>query len=93
MEGEPIAQAKRAIEACLAVLSETDLFGIARREEFQARLLALAQTATTLAAPSAWKRGLDVWGREPDGFDYMRSLRQEFDPRRTLNPGRFAGFL
>jgi glycolate oxidase FAD binding subunit len=61
--------------------------------EAQEVLLTLAQTATILAAPSAWKRGLDVWGREPQGFDYMRSLRQQFDPRRTLNPGRFARFL
>jgi len=64
-----------------------------RLAEAQTVLLALADTATILAAPSAWKRGLDVWGRHPDGFDYMRSLRQEFDPQRTINPGRFAGFL
>jgi glycolate oxidase FAD binding subunit len=64
-----------------------------RLAEAQAVILVLADTATILTAPSAWKRGLDVWGRHPDGFDYMRSLRQEFDPNRTINPGRFAGFL
>jgi glycolate oxidase FAD binding subunit len=64
-----------------------------RLAEAQMVLLALADTATILAAPPAWKSGLDVWGRHPDGFDYMRSLRQEFDPHRTINPGRFAGFL
>jgi glycolate oxidase FAD binding subunit len=53
----------------------------------------LAETATILAAPSAWKRGLDVWGRTPDGFAVMKALREEYDPTRTLNPGRFAGFL
>lgn len=61
--------------------------------EMQAILLALAETVTILNAPPAWKRGIDVWGRLPDGFEVMRSLRQEFDPTRTINPGRFAGFL
>ena len=64
-----------------------------RLAEAQAVLLGLADTATILAAPTAWKRGLDVWGRLPDGFDVMRALREEFDPARTINPGRFAGFL
>jgi glycolate oxidase FAD binding subunit len=53
----------------------------------------LAETATILAAPTAWKRDVDVWGRIPDGLDVMKSLRAEFDPTRTVNPGRFAGFL
>jgi glycolate oxidase FAD binding subunit len=59
----------------------------------QGRLLGLADTATILAAPPAWKHGIDVWGRLPEGFDVMRSLREQFDPKRTINPGRFAGFL
>ena len=61
--------------------------------EVQAILLGLADTATILAAPPSWKRGIDVWGRLPEGFDVMRSLREQFDPKRTINPGRFAGFL
>jgi glycolate oxidase FAD binding subunit len=59
----------------------------------QMRLLGLAETATILAAPPDWKRGIDVWGRLPEGFDVMRALREQFDPQRTINPGRFAGFL
>jgi glycolate oxidase FAD binding subunit len=56
-------------------------------------LLGLAETVTILAAPPSWKQGIDVWGRLPEGFDVMRSLRTQFDPERTINPGRFAGFL
>jgi glycolate oxidase FAD binding subunit len=56
-------------------------------------LLGLADTVTIMAAPPSWKQGIDVWGRLPDGFDVMRSLREQFDPKRTINPGRFAGFL
>ena len=61
--------------------------------EIQSILTALADTTAILAAPPDWKRGLDVWGSLPDGFEVMRSLRQQFDPGRVLNPGRFAGFL
>jgi glycolate oxidase FAD binding subunit len=64
-----------------------------RLAEVQALLLGLSDTATILAAPSPWKQGLDVWGRLPEGFEVMESLRAEFDPARTVNPGRFAGFL
>lgn len=64
-----------------------------RLAEAQSVLLALADTATIIAAPPSWKRGLDVWGRVPDGIAVMRSLREQFDPNRTLNPGRFAGFI
>jgi glycolate oxidase FAD binding subunit len=59
----------------------------------QGVLLGLADTATILAAPPSWKDGIDVWGRIPEGFEVMRSLREQFDPQRTINPGRFAGFL
>ena len=64
-----------------------------RLAEAQGLLLALADTATILAAPPAWKQGIDVWGRMPEGFEVMESLRRQFDPARTVNPGRFAGFL
>ncbi len=64
-----------------------------RLAEVQNVLLDLADNATILAAPPSWKHDLDVWGRLPEGFDVMQSLRHQFDPRRTINPGRFAGFL
>ena len=54
-------------------------------------LLTLADQVVVLAAPSAWKRGFDVWGRPPETIDVMRSLKHQFDPVRVLNPGRFAG--
>ena len=33
----------------------------------------------------------DVWFGEPPGFFLMHRIKQEFDPRGTLNPGRFVG--
>ena len=44
------------------------------------------------AAPAEMRRRLDVWGFR-DGsvtLDAMRSLRRAFDPRGTINPGRFV---
>lgn len=35
---------------------------------------------------------LDPWGPSP-GLDLMRRVKAEFDPRGTLNPGRFIGGL
>ena len=64
-----------------------------RLAEAQSVLMALADATTILAAPPGLKRGIDVWGRLPEGFEVMRALRAEFDPERTINPGRFAGFL
>ena len=33
---------------------------------------------------------LDPWGPSP-GLDLMRRVKAQFDPRGTLNPGRFIG--
>jgi glycolate oxidase FAD binding subunit len=42
--------------------------------------------------PAALRAGLDPWGPVPaESLSLMRALKQEFDPQRTLNPGRFVG--
>ena len=61
--------------------------------EALAVLGALADHASVLAAPAAWKRGIDVWGKTPETLDLMRALKAQFDPARVLNPGRFVGFI
>jgi glycolate oxidase FAD binding subunit len=46
------------------------------------------------AGPRELRTALDPWGPvEPAAFELMRRLREEFDPRRVLNPGRFVGGL
>jgi len=43
-------------------------------------------------APLALRGSLDPWGSIPGGaLELMRTLKREFDPGRTLNPGRFVG--
>ena len=38
----------------------------------------------------ALKTAFDVWGPNLQGLSVMRSLKQTFDPRNILNPGRFV---
>ncbi len=53
----------------------------------------LGEHATLLAAPVEVKRGTDVFGPAHAGFAVIRALKQQFDPSRTLNRGRFIGHL
>jgi glycolate oxidase FAD binding subunit len=46
-----------------------------------------------LQAPTAVKTNVDVWGSAGDGFAMMRRLKEQYDPDRILNPGRFVGGL
>jgi glycolate oxidase FAD binding subunit len=34
---------------------------------------------------------LDAWGSAGDALPVMVRMKQQFDPRGTLNPGRFVG--
>jgi glycolate oxidase FAD binding subunit len=48
------------------------------------------------ACPTAAKQGeqaLDIWGEVGSGFAVMRALKENLDPKGTLNPGRFVGRL
>jgi glycolate oxidase FAD binding subunit len=40
-----------------------------------------------------WKRTIDVFGEEPQAIGLMRRIKEQYDPRRTLSPGRFVGRL
>ena len=60
------------------------------------RIAALRKRANDLggwltieAAPRAVKRRLNVWDIPPGGLEIMKRIRASFDPKRTLNPGRF----
>lgn len=43
------------------------------------------------AAPVPLQARLDAWGKPGGGFELMRRLKAEFDPRGLCNPGRFLG--
>ena len=44
-----------------------------------------------IAHRSAGSNDFDVWGDVADALPLMRAVKGQFDPRRTLNPGRFVG--
>jgi len=58
--------------------------------EFRAELergggsLVIAHRATGM-------RALDAWGNAGDALPLMSAVKRQFDPGRTLNPGRFVG--
>ncbi len=37
------------------------------------------------------KNAFDVWGYEAPALEIMRRIKQEFDPKGLMNPGRFVG--
>jgi glycolate oxidase FAD binding subunit len=41
--------------------------------------------------PTELKRRIDVWGAADPSVEIMRSMKMQFDPAGTLNPGRFVG--
>jgi len=45
------------------------------------------------AAPPELKPHLPVWGTPRDDFRLMRRVKEQMDPDRILNPGRFVGRL
>ncbi|MDQ6772167.1 MAG: FAD-binding oxidoreductase [Candidatus Dormibacteraeota bacterium] len=42
-----------------------------------------------LAAPPELKREVGAWGSPPPTLEWMRRLRDAFDPGRTISPGRY----
>jgi glycolate oxidase FAD binding subunit len=41
--------------------------------------------------PTELKRSIDVWGDVGSSLALMRALKQQLDPKNTLNPGRYVG--
>ena len=44
-----------------------------------------------LRFPLSMKSKMDVWGNAGDALHLMKSIKAQFDPTATLNPGRFVG--
>jgi len=57
----------------------------------RAELLRLGGSLVVQAAPAGLRA--DRWGPPPASFPIMERIKQNFDPDRRLNPGRFVGGL
>jgi glycolate oxidase FAD binding subunit len=53
-------------------------------------LLARDGSCVVLSLPPALRGAVDQWG-PLSGLDLMRRVKEQFDPSRTLSPGRFVG--
>ena len=42
-------------------------------------------------SPALLAEGFDAWGNSSDALPVMRALKDQLDPKSTLNPGRFVG--
>ncbi len=55
----------------------------------RAAAVAAGGSLVLLAAPAELKHAVGAWGPEPASIAVMRGLRDQFDPRRTISPGRY----
>lgn len=54
---------------------------------------AASGTCVTEAVPDDLRTAEGAWGRTRDDYRIMVRIRDEFDPARTINPGRYVGGL
>jgi glycolate dehydrogenase FAD-binding subunit len=60
-------------------------------ERLRTALAARGGTLVVLRAAREIKDRFDVWGSPGDALALMRRVKEQLDPRGTLNPGRFVG--
>jgi glycolate oxidase FAD binding subunit len=59
-------------------------------QSLRAKLEAMGGSLMIAHRPSAMP-ALDAWGNPGDALPLMRAVKKQFDPKNTLNPGRFVG--
>ena len=59
-------------------------------KSLRARIEALGGSLVIAHRPDATPQ-FDAWGSAGDALALMRAVKQQFDPKSTLNPGRFVG--
>jgi glycolate oxidase FAD binding subunit len=59
-------------------------------EQLRGRVEAQSGSLVILHRPKALA-SLDAWGNPGDALPLMRAVKQQLDPKGTLNPGRFVG--
>ncbi|HLW78452.1 MAG TPA: FAD-linked oxidase C-terminal domain-containing protein, partial [Terriglobia bacterium] len=62
-------------------------------EELRAAAVALGGALVVERCAPELKSQVDVWGPPGDDFEVMRQLKEAWDPKGILSPGRFIGHL
>lgn len=89
--------ARHARDAEWSVVAQANGIGylrIAAAAETLAKLRSALEPAGSLVVlqcPPEIKDQFEVWGTTGDALALMGRVKQEFDPKGTLNPGRFVG--
>jgi glycolate oxidase FAD binding subunit len=60
-------------------------------DDLRARLRGDGGMVVILRAGSNLPDDIDRWGGSPPAIGVMRAVKQQFDPHRLLNPGKFVG--
>jgi glycolate oxidase FAD binding subunit len=73
-------------------VSERDSRAFAEKAEAcDDAIRALSPRSVIAAGDAPIRPSLNSWGAEPPAIEKMRALKAQFDPKRTLNRGRFIG--
>ncbi|HET9096252.1 MAG TPA: FAD-binding oxidoreductase [Candidatus Baltobacteraceae bacterium] len=73
-------------------VSERDSRAFAEKiETCDDEIRTLCPSSVIAAGDAPIRESLSAWGADPPGVTKMRALKAQFDPRGTLNRGRFAG--
>ena len=76
-------------------LGEADVAAtVAITQRLRAEVAEIGGSVVIARGPTALRSAIDPWGPIDLGpFGLMRALKDDLDPKRVLNPGRFVGGL
>ena len=77
---------------CFVRVSERDSRAFAEKlEPCDDALRTIEPRAVIVAGDAPMRTSLSAWGADPPAIEKMRAMKRQFDPKGTLNPGRFVG--
>lgn len=92
--GEDVPWSLVAQSIGLAVLRIESQDEVRTRElisSLRAKLASAGGSLCILSCPTEWKNSLSVWGEPGSAQALMKRIKERFDPKGTLNRGRFIG--
>lgn len=84
--GSGVIRAYLAFEGSASATSQF----VQQLQNLRTELKSSRGTVIVESAPASLKAGIDVWGYDFKDRGLMQQIRQQYDPRAILNPGRFV---